>query len=356
MLVKNGIIFRPDNKFHVGTLEIFDGSDEVFDAEDCYVIPGLIDIHFHGCMGRDFCDGKIESLREIFEYQSKNGVTKICPATMTLPVSELSRIMKTARAFSKECPGFLGINLEGPFISHAKKGAQNPDYIIRPDIEILKELHEESGGLIRIATIAPELEGAMSFIQEAASFTKVSIAHTACDYDTAVKAFESGASHVTHLFNAMNPIHHRHPGPIIAALENENVMVEVICDGVHVHPAVVRNTLRTFGADRVVFISDSLPPTGMPEGEYALGGLRIFNNGKVATLEDRTTLAGSVTNLMDCMRRAVLEMGIPLETAVKCSAVNPVKALGIEEPAADFVILDKGLNVLRILSRNKFRN
>ena len=357
MLIKNGIIFRPDNKFHVGTVEIADGSDEIFDAEDCYVIPGLTDIHFHGCMGYDFCDGRIESLRAIFEYQSKNGVTKICPATMTLPVSELSRIMKTARSFSKECPGFLGINLEGPFISHAKKGAQNPAHIIRPDAQILRELQEESGGLVRIATVAPEVEGAMSFIQEARSIAKVSIAHTACDYDTAVKAFNSGASHVTHLFNAMNPVNHRQPGPVIAALENENVMVEVICDGIHVHPAVVRNTVRTFGADRVIFISDSLPPTGMPEGEYTLGGLRIFKNEKAATLEDRITLAGSVTNLMECMRRAVFEMGIPLETAVKCSAVNPVKALGLEKSegrTADVVVLSKELEVVKVLSRDKF--
>ena len=376
MIIKNGIIFRPDNKFHRGTLAIKnvnlvseiqvynENEDEIFDAENFYVIPGLTDIHFHGCMGYDFCDGKIESLRGIFDYESRNGVTKICPATMTLPVSELSRIMRAANSFSKECPGFLGINLEGPFISHTKKGAQNPDYIIPPDIEILRELQKESGGLIRIATVAPEVDGAISFIQEAKRLARVSIAHTACDYDTAVRAFDSGASHVTHLFNAMSPINHRQPGPVIAALENDSVMIEIICDGIHVHPAVVRNTIRTFGADRVIFISDSLPPTGMPEGEYTLGGLKIFKNEKAATLEDKITLAGSVTNLMECVRRAVFDMNIPLETAVRCSAVNPVKALGLDDSygsiqegrTADIVILSKELEVVKVLKLDKFGN
>ena len=364
IIIDNGIIFRPDNNFHTGTIAITDGriSDTIpenaerINAERLYVIPGLTDIHFHGCMGHDFCEGTREAFTAIADYEAANGITTICPATMTLPENELARIMRAAKSFSRENSALIGINLEGPFISRAKKGAQNPAYIVPPNMDILRRLQTESGGLIRIATVAPETDGAISFINDAKSLMRVSIAHTACDYDTAKSAFEAGASHVTHLFNAMNPINHRNPGPVIAAFESR-AMVELICDGVHIHPGVVRATLKLFGSDRVVFISDSLEAAGMPDGEYMLGGLRVIKKGRRATLSDGLTLAGSVTNLMECMRLAVTEMNIPLEDAVKCSAVNPVKAIGLEGAygrieagrAANIVMLDGGLNVVRVI-------
>ena len=368
IIIENGAIFRPDNEFHKGTIAITNGiitndipeDAERFNADGMYVIPGLTDIHFHGCMGHDFCDGTQEALTAISEYEAMNGITTICPATMTLPEHELSRIMRAARDFRRNNPQLVGINLEGPFISHSKKGAQNPAYILPPDPAMLRRLQEESGGLVKIATVAPETDGAISFIKEAKSAARISIAHTACDYETAREAFEAGASHVTHIFNAMNAIHHREPGPIIAALESD-AMVELICDGIHVHPAVVRSTIKAFGADRVIFISDSLEATGMPDGEYMLGGLKVNKNGRVATLEDGVTLAGSVTNLMEGMRRTVLEMGVRLEDAVRCSAVNPVRAIGLEDTygriedgrAANVVILDSELNVKRVIRGGK---
>ena len=225
---------------------------------------------------------------------------------------------------------------------------------------MLRRLLSESGGLIRVATVAPETDGAMSFIREAKNIARVSIAHTACDYDTAREAFTAGASHVTHLFNAMNPINHRNPGPVIAALES-GAMVELIADGVHVHPAVVRATLKAFGDDRVIFISDSLECAGMPDGEYMLGGLKVIKRGRRATLEDGITIAGSVANLMDCVRRVVLEMNIPLEVAVRCASVNPVRALGLGEAygrieagkVANVVMLDGGLNVAGVIMRGE---
>ena len=363
-IIDNGIIFRPDNKFHTGTISITNGriSDTIPDnaqrinAEGLYVIPGLTDIHFHGCMGHDFCEGTREAFEAIASYEAANGITTICPATMTLPENELARIMRAARDFSREYPGLIGINLEGPFISHAKKGAQNQAYIVPPDTAMLRRLQSESGGLIRIATVAPETEGAISFIREAKSFARVSIAHTACDYDTAKLAFESGASHVTHLYNAMNGINHRNPGPVLAALE-AGAMVELICDGVHIHPAVVRATLQMFGADRVVFISDSLECAGMPDGEYMLGGQKVIKKGSMATLEDGITIAGSVSNLMDCLRTAVRDMGVGLETAVKCAAVNPVRAVGADDVygkieagrIANVVIMNKALEIVNVI-------
>ena len=368
IIIDRGIIFRPDGNFHTGTIAITDGriTDDIpndaqrINAEGFYVIPGLTDIHFHGCKGHDFCDGTRESFTAITEYEAMNGITTICPATMTLPEKELARIMRAAKTFSESNPSLIGINLEGPFISHAKKGAQNPAYIVPPNIEMLRRLQNESGGLIRVATVAPETDGAVSFINDAKNIARVSIAHTACDYDTAKRAIESGASHVTHIYNAMNGINHRNPGPIPAALES-GAMIEIIADGIHIHPSVVRMTLKLFGSDRVIFISDSLECAGMPDGEYTLGGQKVIKRRRKATLSDGATIAGSVSNLMDCMRLAVTEMGVPLEVAVKCACVNPVKAIGLEDVygriesgrVANLVMLDGNLNVKFVVREGK---
>ena len=363
MIITNGNIFREDGRFHRGDIAVSHGiisdsasSDaEIIDAENLYIIPGLTDIHFHGCAGYDFCDGTPEALRAIADYEITHGITNLCPATMTLPEDTLSRIMKAARSFSQECPNLAGIYLEGPFISPHKIGAQNPAYISRPSVDMLRRLQADSGGLLKIAVVAPEVDGAMTFIDEASKFMRVSVAHTVCDYETAQEAFSHGAQQVTHLYNAMNPIKHREPGPIIAAVENEAVSVELICDGVHIHPAVVRNTLRMFGDDRVIFISDSMEAAGMPDGDYELGGQKVIKKGKLATLEDGHTIAGSVTNLMDCMRTAVIDMNVPLESAVKCAAVNSARAIGLDGHIhaggrANLAALDKALNLVWVMN------
>ena len=366
IIIKNGNIFREDGHFHTGDLAITDGiisdtaspDSQVIDAENLYIIPGLTDIHFHGCAGHDFCDGTPEALRAIADYEIAHGITTLCPATMTLPENTLSHVMKAAKSFREECPNLAGIYLEGPFISPHKIGAQNPAYISRPSVDMLRRLQADSGGLLKIAVVAPEVDGATTFIEEASKFMKVSVAHTVCDYDTAHQAFRKGASQVTHLYNAMNPINHREPGPIIAAVENEAVSVELICDGVHIHPAVVRNTLRMFGDDRVIFISDSMEAAGMPDGDYELGGQKVIKNGKLATLDDGKTIAGSVTNLMDCMRTAVIDMNVPLESAVKCAAVNSARAIGLDGSIhaggrSNLVALDKELNVTWVMNAGK---
>ena len=363
IVIRNGNIFRPDGHFHTGNLSITDGiisdseppNPQILDAENLYIIPGLTDIHFHGCAGHDFCEGTPEAMNAIASYEVSHGITTICPATMTLPEEKLTSIMRTAKSFREVCPNFAGIYLEGPFISPAKIGAQNPAYIVRPSTEMLSRLQAESGGLIKIAAVAPETEGGLQFIEQAGKSVRVSLAHTVCDYDTANEAFRMGASQMTHLYNAMNPINHRNPGPIIAAVENEAVSVELICDGVHIHPAVVRNTFRMFGADRIIFISDSMEAAGMPDGDYELGGQKVIKSGKLAALNDGKTIAGSVTNLMDCMRTSVLEMNIPLESAVKCAAINPAKAIGLDAGItagnrANLAALDKKLNLVWVMN------
>ena len=369
-IISNGIIFRYDFKFHKGDLYISNGKitgtipndAKIINAEDLYIIPGLVDIHFHGCMGRDFCDGTQESFKIISDYQRCSGITSMCPATMTLPEKFLINIMAEAKKFHENFPNLAGIFLEGPFISQSKKGAQNSKYIIKPNADILKNLNDASGGLIKIAALAPEVEGAFDFIEASKKITKISLAHTACDYETAKKAFKAGISHVTHMYNAMNPVNHRAPGPVTAALENENVSVELICDGVHVHPAIVRNTIKIFGDDRVIFVSDSMEATGMPDGIYELGGQKVVKKGNKALLDDSVTIAGSVTNLAGCMRTAVKEMNVPLESAVKCCTINPAKAIGIEkfcaslqpDKYADIIALDKDLNLIFVMDRYGF--
>jgi len=305
------------------------GDGIVIDGKGCYAIPGLTDIHFHGCVGYDFCDGTAEAIANMAKYEASIGVTTIVPATMTLSEEQLTKVCQAAKEYDNAEGAILcGINMEGPFIAARKKGAQNGNYIHEPDVAMFDRLNKASGGMVKLVAIAPEVDGAMEFIRVKKDEVVLSIAHTASDYDTAKEALNNGASHMTHLYNAMNPFTHRAPGPIGAAAENPTCEAELICDGVHIHPAVVKSTFQMFGDDRIIMISDSMMATGMPDGKYALGGQAVDVKGNLATLEDGT-IAGSATNLMDCVRTAVRKMGIPLESAIRCAAVNPAKSVKI---------------------------
>lgn len=370
MIIKNVKAFNPKGFFEDreiytrGELLVADGQDAgggVIDGRGCFAVPGLIDIHFHGCMGVDFCNGTEAAIEKMAEYEAVNGVTAICPATMTLSEEEIGRVCDAAKAYSNKKGAILcGINMEGPFISREKKGAQNEAYIHHPDTEVFKRLQARAGGLIRLVDIAPETECAMDFIQAVKDEVCVSVAHTTADYDIAKKAFELGARHVTHLYNAMPPFSHRAPGVIGAACDAPEVRAELICDGVHIHPSVVRTTFKMFGDDRIVMISDSMEATGMADGQYQLGGQAVKVVGSLATLADGT-IAGSATNLMDCVRQAVLKMGIPLESAIKCASVNPAKAIGVYEQygslepgkIANIVLLDEQLNLAAVILKGE---
>lgn len=367
MIIRNASVYTEDGTFVPGDifiqgkffaasrdagmgdfLEDIGTEDMVIDGSGCYAVPGLTDIHFHGCAGYDFSDGSEEALKAMAEYEASVGVTGMVPAAMTLGEEELLAVCRAAEAYNRwagvsqsshmyalgtESGGrarLYGIRMEGPFLSHGKKGAQNEAYLRTPDIALYDRLQKASGNLIRLLDIAPEIDGAMELIGKLSGETVISLAHTEADYETAMKAFEKGASHVTHLYNAMNGYTHREPGLIGAAADYESIGVELICDGVHVHPAAVRTTFKIFGDDRIVFISDSMRAAGLGDGSYTLGGQPVNVTGKRALLQDGT-IAGSVTNLTDCMRRAVLEMGISLASAVKCAAVNPAKCIGVYE-------------------------
>ena len=340
------------------------GDGAVLDASGCYVIPGLVDVHFHGAVGEDFSDATPEGLQKIADYELSRGVTYICPAGMTLPEEQLTAVCKNAAAHRARQAGgaeLVGIHLEGPFLNAAKKGAQNGAYLHDPDAAMLERLQAAAAGCVRLVTIAPEQPGAMEFIHAAADMgIAVSLGHTTADYDTAKAALEAGADHATHLYNAMPPLAHRDPGVVGAAFDDPKTFAELICDGIHTNPAVVRATFRLFGPERMLLISDTMRAAGMPDGDYTLGGLAVAVKGPLCTLADGT-IAGSATDLMACLRTAV-SFGIPLADAVRAASYNPARSIGIEGRVgtldagkeASLVLLDqKDLSIREILFKGQ---
>lgn len=366
MIIKNGLVFGGDGAFAQRDLYVNDnhkiaaapmpGDSEVVDASGLYVLPGLVDVHIHGAVGHDFCDGDSKGLQEIAAFLKSQGITSFCPTSMTLPAEELRQIFQSVLKLP-EGPAYAsvaGIHMEGPFISPAKKGAQKESYIVNPDIACFRELNDACQGMIRLVTIAPELAGSMEFIETLHEEVAISLGHSTADYETALSAFAAGASHATHLFNAMPPLHHRNPGIIGAAFDSPNAFVEIICDGIHLAPSVIRMVFRLFGDDRVILISDAMRAMGMEDGTYELGGQDVFKRGNRATLKDGT-LAGSATHLFDCLRHAV-SFGIPLESAVKAATANPARSIRAEHigslapgKEADILLVDQELRLVRVI-------
>jgi len=357
MLYKNANLFY-NGTFVPGSFAVEDGrftdvrpdprpQAEGVDLGQCRVIPGLVDIHTHGNSGADFSDGSLEGLETMARYLAKNGVTSFAPTSMTLPYETLSKAFATGRALADnrpvDCARVMGINMEGPFFSEKKKGAQNGAYLRAPDFAAFQKLYDGCGGLLRIVDVAPELDGAEDFARQASRLCTVSAAHTDADYEAACRMFDAGASHVTHLFNAMPPLHHRKPGVIGAASERPNVVAELICDGLHIHPSVIRAAFLLFPG-RICIISDSLRCCGMPEGEYELGGQQVYLKGRLATLADGT-IAGSASNLYDCLL-VTIDCGIAPETAILSSTLLPARELGRDDEIgsiedgkfADFIV------------------
>lgn len=368
MLIRNGLVFHPQAGFQKEDWRIEDGclkkadsqtsasGGEVIDASDCYVLPGLVDIHFHGCAGVDFSDGTREALETIKRYELSRGVTTVCPAAMTLPEEQLVQICRTAAACRDHV--LRGIHLEGPFLSEAKRGAQNAAYLRMPDSAFLRMLNREAEGMIRLVSIAPELPGALSCIRECADEFHFSVAHTEADYEMASEAMRLGAMHVTHLWNAMPGFSHRAPGVVGAAFDC-GADVELIADGVHVDPCVVRAVFRLFGDDKVILVSDSMRAAGMEDGHYELGGQPVEVKGNRAVLADGT-LAGSVTDLFGCMTAAI-RMGIDPVSAVKAATFNPARSVGLsdvcgsirEGAPADLLIVSRDWELLTVLKEGK---
>ncbi len=358
MRIIGGRVFGPDGQFREKTVYIADGrlaevaDGPVMDAAGCYVVPGFVDIHIHGAAGWDVCDGQVEALSGMARYLAGRGVTAFLGATMAADEDTLCRAAKAAAIF-RRLPGegavLWGLNMEGPFFAEGKKGAQDATCLRLPDKALFHRVNDQADGTVRLLALAPELPGALPLITAASADCRVSLAHTDCDYDTAVAAFRAGARHVTHLFNAMPPFHHREPGLIGAAVEHAT-SVELIGDGIHVHPAAVRIAFQLFADGRLCLISDAMRACGLPDGDYTLGGLPVRVSAGRAVGADGT-LAGSVTDLAEGFRR-VVGFGVPLSDALRAVTINPARAIGIDgetgslEPGkrADLLLLDETLH------------
>ncbi len=364
MIFKNALVLTDDFKFAKTDIAISDGkfssigenlSGESFDMSGKYIIPGLIDIHTHAALGTDAMDSDYD-FDKVEKFFFSCGVTTFFPTTISAKHEDIVWTMKNVAKNDR----IIGINLEGPYISSQNRGAHDETTIRPGNIDELKEYLMLSGGKIKLTTVAPEVEGNLEFIREASKLMTVALGHTTADYETAVKGFEAGARNVTHTFNTMNPIHHRNPSLQCAAFERDDVTCEAICDGIHLHPSIIRMMYRVLGSDRMILVSDSMAATGLEDGKYVLGGnVETVVTGGVARTS-AGNLAGSTCNLMQGVKNAV-KFGIPLEDAVKMASITPAKATGIDENLgsiavgknADFIILDTELNVASTYKNGK---
>lgn len=370
MKIINAEILNEEFEFCNADIEIEDGrilklerdisytDDEmVVDCSGYILCPGFVDIHVHGCAGADTSDGTTEALQIMANFLITKGVTSFCPTTMTTEKSVILNAVAASKKLMDNHVGgarVVGINMEGPFISAERKGAQKEENIIKPSFGFFKEIYDKSGGIVRLVDIAPEQDDSGDFIEKVSKLTTVSIAHTTADYNQAVTSFNRGIRHATHLFNAMSGITHRAPGVVGAVFEDKRVNAELICDGHHIHPAVLKTAFKVLG-DRAIIISDSMRANGLPEGEpFDLGGQAVTVVDGVATLPDGT-IAGSVTNLHDEIKNLV-SYGIPLERAIKAATIIPAKAVGMDKEIgslavgkrADIVVMDKELNIVGV--------
>jgi len=332
------------------------GPYPVVSLDDVLIAPGFVDIHVHGGGGHEVnCTTSEEveaSVREIARFHALHGTTALVPTTVSdSPRALRAAVEGVAAVTSSSGSGVLGSNLEGPWIARSRAGAQSPGALRPPSVPELADLVERSRGTLRMLTVAPELDGALELIGAArAAGLVVAVGHTDADYETAAAAFDAGASHATHLFNAMAPIHHRNPGPVAAALADERVSLEIIADGVHVHPALIA-LVATVAPERLVLVTDAISATGAAPGRYRLGPLEVLVSGGRAVLAgSEGTIAGSVLTMDKAVALAVQVAGLPLLTALRAASLHPARALcedrkGHLRPGsdADMVLLDRDL-------------
>ena len=330
------------------------------DGAGGWVLPGFIDLHVHGGAGCDFLDANEKSLREITRFHAAHGTTGMLATSLTVEKSRLDAMLEAVHRFMASPMPYaqlLGVHMEGPFINPRHKGAQNPDHIVPPRPDWLDEWTSRYPGLIKIQTLAPELDGALEYIERLKHHGIVpACGHTDASYARMMTAADKGLRHAVHTFNAMRPYHHREPGTVGAVLTDDRIMAEIIADGRHVHPAGIRLLLRAKGIANVALVTDAISAAGMPDGEYTLGGLSVMLRDGVARLRDSDHLAGSTLTMLDAFRYLVREVGVSVPDASRMASANPARQLGMDRFAgslkpgkrADVLLLDASLGLLRV--------
>ncbi|MFS0838786.1 N-acetylglucosamine-6-phosphate deacetylase [Paenibacillus sp. 1P03SA] len=347
--IRDGIIERIESSLSA----LPEGDYEFMDGQGHLLIPGMIDVHIHGANGFDMMDGSETSIQEVSRACAATGCTSFLVTSVSSTIEALIAMIRSVKRVAGHEAGakIAGLHLEGPYLNPKRKGMQNERFLRHPDLTEMKEIFDEADGLIKMVTIAPELPGGMelvSFLKERGVI--IAVAHSDATYEEAKQAFEAGASHVTHCFNGMRPIHHRDPGLVVAAFEQEHVSLQAIVDGIHLHPAIVRMMHRLKGPDGMVLITDALQAMGLGDGKYMFGGHPVTVSEGVARLEDGTLASSTVT--MNEALRLTVETGISLTDAVKMASSSPARLLGLAAKGkisagfdADLVLLDEQFQV-----------
>ena len=376
MLLKNAVVYNEDFEPIQADLAVegekiagigqANAGGECLDLSGYTIIPGLIDMHIHGCAGFDASDGTPEALEAMSRCLVERGVTSFCPTSMTLSFEALQKIFANVQEQKDKVTGAYihGINMEGPYIARSKKGAQNGAYVRNPDKEEFRRLYDGCGGCVSIVDIAPECDGAEAFIKEVQPYCPVSTAHTAAGYDQAVQAIEWGVRHTTHLYNAMSGLTHRAPGVVGAVFDmarQYGVRGELICDGFHIHPAALRIAFHQLGEDGSVIVSDSMRAAGHVDGEYDLGGQTVYVKDGKALLADGT-IAASTSNLYEELKN-VISYGVPKKQAIKSATINPARAIRADGETgsiavgknADLLVLDDDMNIKLVVVKGAIK-
>jgi N-acetylglucosamine-6-phosphate deacetylase len=339
--------------------------DFIIEGNSGLLIPGMIDVHIHGANNYDMMDGTTESIQEVSKKCAKTGCTGFLVTSVSSSLDDLISMIQSVKKVigNEEGAKILGIHLEGPYLNIERKGMQNPQYLRHPNLDEMHLIFQEAGDLIKMVTIAPELPGGMELIHYLTERNVVvAIAHSNATYEEAQKAFKEGVTHITHCFNAMPSIHHRSPGLVTAALEDDNISVQAIVDGVHLHPGIVRLMHKIKGADRMVLTTDALQAMGVGDGEYLFGGHSVTVTNGIARLKDGTLASSTVT--MNRSLKLSTEFGISLEDSIKMASTTPASILNLAQIGriapgydADLVLLDDEFNVsCTIIRGERYKN